>query len=154
MFVSPLLKDHIAFNSSSDPYICVTNLGHLWLDNGLSPGRCQAIFWTNTGILSIGLLGTNSSAIFIEIYMFSFIKIIFENVVRKLGAIFPGLNVLKPLWGVVFLGRSHFITQWGKNITSLWMWPNRHQKYKWGWINLTLPGCCGFFVLFTNKAIF
>ena len=28
-------------------------------DNGLSPGRRQAIIWTNAGILSIGPLGTN-----------------------------------------------------------------------------------------------
>ena len=32
-------------------------------DNGLSPGRRQAIIWTNAGILLIGPLGTN----FIEI---------------------------------------------------------------------------------------
>ena len=29
--------------------------------NGLSPLRCQAITWTNAGLLSIGLLGTNFS---------------------------------------------------------------------------------------------
>ena len=28
-------------------------------DNGLSPGRRQAIVWANTGILLIGPLGTN-----------------------------------------------------------------------------------------------
>ena len=36
-------------------------------DNGLSPGRCQAINQTNAGILSIGPLGTNFSEILIEI---------------------------------------------------------------------------------------
>ena len=36
-------------------------------DNGLSPGRRQAIIWTNAGILLIGPLGTNFSEILIEI---------------------------------------------------------------------------------------
>ena len=36
-------------------------------DNGLSPGRRQAIIWTNAGILLIEPLGTNFSEILIEI---------------------------------------------------------------------------------------
>ena len=36
-------------------------------DNGLLPGRRQAIIWNNAGILSVGLLGTNFSEILIEI---------------------------------------------------------------------------------------
>ena len=35
-------------------------------DNGLSPVRRQAIFWTNAGILLIGSLGINFSEILIE----------------------------------------------------------------------------------------
>ena len=34
-------------------------------DNGLSPGRRQAIFWTNAGILVIASLGINLSEIVI-----------------------------------------------------------------------------------------
>ena len=45
------------------------------LDNGLSPGRRQAIIWTNAGILLIGPLGTNVSEILIIIHKFSFKKI-------------------------------------------------------------------------------
>ena len=44
------------------------------LDNGLSPGRRQAIIWTNAEILLIGPLGTNFSEILIEIDIFSFKK--------------------------------------------------------------------------------
>ena len=40
-------------------HICVGNLIGIGSDNGLSPGRRQAIIWTNAGILLIGLLGTN-----------------------------------------------------------------------------------------------
>ena len=43
-------------------------------DNGLSPGRRQAIIWTIAGILLIGPLGTNFSEIFIGIQTFSFKK--------------------------------------------------------------------------------
>ena len=43
-------------------------------DNGLSPGRRQAIIWNNAGILSIGPLGINFSEILIEILTFSFKK--------------------------------------------------------------------------------
>ena len=43
-------------------------------DNGLSPGRRQAIIWTNAGILLIGPLGTNFSEIWIKIDIFSFKK--------------------------------------------------------------------------------
>ena len=44
-------------------HICVVKLTIIGSDNGLSPGRRQAIIWTNAGILLIGPLGTN----FIEI---------------------------------------------------------------------------------------
>ena len=39
--------------------ICVSTLTVIGSDNGLSPGRCQAIILTNDGILLIGPLGTN-----------------------------------------------------------------------------------------------
>ena len=41
--------------------------------NDLSPGRCQAIIWTNPGILFIVPLETNFSEILIKIHTFSFI---------------------------------------------------------------------------------
>ena len=40
----------------------------------LSPIRRQAIVWTNTGLLSIGPLGTKSSEIFIKMQNFSYTK--------------------------------------------------------------------------------
>ena len=44
-------------------HICVSKLTIIDSDNGLSPGRRQAIIWTNAGILLIGPLGTNFSEI-------------------------------------------------------------------------------------------
>ena len=56
-------------------HICVGNLTIFGPDNGLSPGRRQAIIWTNAGILLIGPWGTNFSEIVIGIHTFSFKKI-------------------------------------------------------------------------------
>ena len=55
-------------------HICVSKLTIIGSDNGLAPTRCQAIIWSNTGVLLIGPLGTNFSEISIEIYTFSFKK--------------------------------------------------------------------------------
>ena len=56
-------------------HMCVTNLTINGSDNGLSPGRRQAIIWTNAGILLIGPLGINFSEIIIKINTFPFKKI-------------------------------------------------------------------------------
>ena len=55
-------------------HICVSKLNIIGSNNGLSPGRRQAIIWTNTGILLIWPLGTNFSEMLIEIHIFSFKK--------------------------------------------------------------------------------
>ena len=55
-------------------HICVNKLTIIGSDNDLSPGRRQAIIWTNAGILLIGPLETNFSDISIEIHIFWFKK--------------------------------------------------------------------------------
>ena len=55
-------------------YICAGNLTTIGSNNGLAPGRQQAIILTNAGILFIGPLTTNLSKIVIKIYTFSFRK--------------------------------------------------------------------------------
>ena len=65
-------------------HICVVKLTIIGSDNGLSPGRRQAIIWTNDGMLLIGTLGTNFSEIRIKIQNFSF-----ENVVCEMASILP-----------------------------------------------------------------
>ena len=49
-------------------HICVGKLTIIGSDNGLSPGRRQAIIWTNAGILLISPLGTNFDEILTEVY--------------------------------------------------------------------------------------
>ena len=64
------------FNSSPPSAAYNTSVNWVSIDsgNGLSPLRCQAITWTNAGLLSIGLLGTNFSEIRIRILSFSYKK--------------------------------------------------------------------------------
>ena len=63
-------------------------------DNDLSPGRRQAIIWTNTGILLIWPLGTNFSEMLIGIHMFSFKKMHVKMSSVKGRPFCLGLNVL------------------------------------------------------------
>ena len=79
-------------------HICVSKLSTTGSDNGLSPGRHQAIIWTNAGILLIGPLGTNFSEIFIEIYIFSFKKMHLKMSSGNCRPFCLGLNVLIPIW--------------------------------------------------------
>ena len=55
-------------------HICVSKLTIIGSDNGLSPGRRQAIIWTNAGMLLIRPLRTNVSEIVIGVQTFSFRK--------------------------------------------------------------------------------
>ena len=55
-------------------HICVSKLTIIRSDNGWSPGRRQAIIWTNAGILLIRTVGTNFSEILSEIHALSFKK--------------------------------------------------------------------------------
>ena len=74
-------------------HICVSKVTIIVSDNGLSPGRRQAIIWNNAGILLIGLLGTNFCEILIEIHTFSFMKIHLK-MSGKWRPFCLGLNVL------------------------------------------------------------
>ena len=55
-------------------HICISKMILINSDNGLSPGRRQAIIWTNAGILLIGPLGINFSEISTKLKAFSFTK--------------------------------------------------------------------------------
>ena len=75
-------------------HICVSKLTIICSDNGLSPGRRQAIIWTNAGLLLIGPLGTNFSEILIDILTFSFKKMRLKVSCAKRRTFCLGLNVL------------------------------------------------------------
>ena len=75
---------------------------HIWVgkltiissDNGSSPGRRQAIIWTNAVILLIGPLGTNFSDILMETHTLSFKKMHLKMLSVKCRPFCLGLNVL------------------------------------------------------------
>ena len=75
-------------------HICVGKLTIVGSDNGLSPGRRQAIIWINAGILLIWPLGKNLSEIYIEIFTFSLKKMRLKVSSAKWRQFCLGLNVL------------------------------------------------------------
>ena len=75
-------------------HICVSELIIIGSDNGLSPGRRQAIIWTNDGILLIRALGTNFSEILGKIHSFSFMKMHLKLSSAKERLFSLGLNEL------------------------------------------------------------
>ena len=85
-------------------HICVGNLTIIGPDNGLLPGRHQAIIWTNAGILLIGPWGTNFSEILIGIQTFSLQKMQLKMASAKWRPFCLGLNVLKLGFAVAIPG--------------------------------------------------
>ena len=77
-------------------HICVENITIIGSDNGLSPGRRQAIIWTNAGILLIRPLGTNFREILIRNQIFSLKKMHLNMSSEKYRSFCLGLSVLIP----------------------------------------------------------
>ena len=101
-------------------HICVSKLTIIGSDNGLSPGRRQAITWTNAGILLIGPLGTTFNETSIEIHIFSFKKIHLKLSSGKRRPFCLGLNVLTMMVPyVVGLRRKDLEIVWGGH-SGLW----------------------------------
>ena len=75
-------------------HVCIDHLTKIVSDNGLSPGRRQAIIWTNDGTLLIGPLGRNFNEILIGIHKFSFKKMHLKMSSAKWRQICLCLNVL------------------------------------------------------------
>ena len=91
-------------------HIWVGNLTITVSDNGLSPGRRQAIIWTNAGILLMWTLGTNFSEILIEILIFSFKNMRLKVSSGKWRTFCLGPNVLTKIHDAIWLiGHTVFI---------------------------------------------
>ena len=80
-------------------HICVSDLPDIGSDNGLSPGRRQAIISTNAGLLLIRTLWTNSSEIFSEINTFSFKKMCLKISSAKWRPFVSASMCFNRLWG-------------------------------------------------------
>ena len=92
-------------------------------DNGLSPGRRQAIAWTNAGLLLNGPLGINFSEIWIKIQNFLFMKMHVKMSSAKWRPFCAGGNELK---------------EWSRNIRQM----NIHWQIQiwiqWNWCSILL----------------
>ena len=112
-------------------HICVRKLSILGSDNGLSPGRRQAIIWTNAGMLFNWTLRTNFSEILSEIHTFSFKQMRLKMSSGKWRPYCLGLNVLTlvslykcalksgdseghlvQVQNCIFEGLSHYSNKW------------------------------------------
>ena len=110
---------HVLTHWGRVTHICIDNLTIIGSDNGLSPGRRQAITWTNVGIFLIGPIGTNFSEMSIEIHTFSFKKIHLNMSSGKWRPFCLGFNVLTH-WGLskmvdIFQTLFFMITSWPRN---------------------------------------
>ena len=139
-------------------HISIGNLTIVGSDNGLSPGRRQAIIWTNAAILLIGPLGTNFSGMLSEIHTFSFKKMQLKMSSAKRRPFCLGLNVLThTLWlgdaiwreSVVALviiwclmAPSHYVKQWLLTGEVLWHSPEDNFKGNAGDTYLRLYEFC------------
>ena len=92
--------------------ICVGKLTSIASDDGLSPGRRQAIIWNIAEIMLIGRLGTNFSEILIKIQTFSLKKIRLKMSSAKCRPFCLGLNVLMPGVGVECTKASFINSLW------------------------------------------
>ena len=111
-------------------HMCIGNLTIIGPDNGLSPGRRQAIIWTNAGILLIEPFRTNFSEISIEIHTFSFKEMHLKMSSGKWRPFCLGLNVLIRATFLVF--NSIFLSL---NIHYIFI---DHFYFDW-WIIFTPP---------------
>ena len=100
-------------------HIWITKLTIIGSNNGLLPGRHQAIIWTNGRILSIWTLATNCSEILSKIDTFSFKKI--------------HLKILSPKWRQPCFGLN-VLTTWNIEAKTKWL-PSilLNSQYCWCW---------------------
>ena len=80
-------------------HICVIKLHIIDSDNGLLPGRHQAIFWTNAGILLIWPQGTNLNEMLIKIQTFQVKKMHLKMLSAKWRPFCLGLSELRWVQG-------------------------------------------------------
>ena len=99
-------------------HICVSKLTIIGSDNGLSPGRRQAIIWTNAELLLVGPLRTKFSEILIEIHTFSFKKMHLKMSAGKWRPFCLGLNVLNST-KVIKRTSSYIFTHTTRNVWNI-----------------------------------
>ena len=90
-------REHLSTHWGRVAHICVVNLTTIGSDNGLSPGRRQAIIWTNAGILLFGPLGSKQWNLNRNWYILSQ-ENAFEIVVCEIAAILSRPQCVSTTW--------------------------------------------------------
>ena len=109
-------------------HICVSKLTISGSDNGLSPGRCKAIFLTNAGILSFGPSWTNfgeQTAVKNKNSDPFFQENALENVVCEIAAIlYRPQSVMRS----IFIANCRLQTTWPTETDAAWLprWLSQH----------------------------
>ena len=106
--------------SISSPMLGWMFVNKVFLSVNSSPGRRQAIIWTNAGILLIGPLGTNFSEIFIKIKIFSLTNFYLQVLSAKVAAILSwpqcvnqvDMLLRPPTVGDPMVSREEFVLLW------------------------------------------
>ena len=112
-------------------HLCGGNLTIIGSDNGLSPGRRQALIWTNAGILLIEPIGTNFNEIFIEIHVISFKKIYSKMSFGKWRPFCLGLNVLSCWEKSIWFRKHETSLRWCGDTVMLATWSKHDDVIKW-----------------------
>ena len=117
-------------------HICFVNVKTIGSDYDLSPGRRQAIIWTNARILLIRTVETNFSEILISIHTFSSKKMHLKMSSGKCRPFCFGLNVLTgsvinyPYWdcnsSILIKGYSR-----GRNQRLVVLWTKYSNAFRW-----------------------
>ena len=103
-------------------HICTGKLAIICSDSGLSPGWCQAIMWTNAGILLIGSLVIHASDIPIIIHTFSLKKLHLKISSVKWHPLCLGPNVLRTLQKIECIPSCLMITWTVANELTFLIW--------------------------------
>ena len=106
-------------------HMCISKLTIIGSDNGLLPGRLQAIIWTNAGILLLWPLETKFSETPIEINIFSFRKMHLKMLSGKWPTFCLSPNVLNVGSMTCYIGpccneSQQGLTHWGL-VMHIWI---------------------------------
>ena len=107
-------------------HICISKLTIIGSYNGLSPGRYQAIIWTNAGILLIGPLRINFSEILIKIHTFWFkkMRLKISSAKWRASCLSPNVLISHSLTGAIWLHQGTIKTRTTRTPT-FWDTPHR-----------------------------
>ena len=116
-------------------HICVRKPTIFGSDNGLSPGQCQAIIWTNAGILLFRNLGSNFSEVISKIHTFSFRKMHLKMPSAKWRPFCFSLNLLSGSMIVNRLFLSFLPSLNSRRYDRCASYQNETRQNSWNFVN-------------------